>query len=53
MKKLAFLTFAALLFVSASVAFAQTRNVVVEPGSILPQSFYVNVSVDHENRVYQ
>lgn len=53
MKKLAFLTFAALLFVSASVAFAQTRNVVVEPGSIPPQSFYVNVSVDHENRVYQ
>ena len=53
MKKLAFLMFAAVLFVSASVTFAQSRNVVVEPGSVPPQSFYVNVSVDHENRVYQ
>lgn len=52
MKKLTFLMFAALLFVSASVALAQ-KNIVVEPGSVSTQSFYVNVSVDHENRIYQ
>lgn len=54
MKALNYLIIAVVFSISASEALAQRAIVPVErPSSSQPQSFYVNVSVDHENRIYE
>ena len=54
MKALNYLIIAVVFSISASQAFAQRAIVPVErPTSSQPQSFYVNDSVNHENRIYE
>lgn len=54
MKALKYLIIAVMISISAAEAFAQKAIVpVARPSTSRPQSFYVNVSVDHENRIYE
>lgn len=54
MKALNYLIIAVVFSIAASQALAQRAIVPVErPTSSQPQSFYVNVSVNHENRIYE